>query len=190
MCFHAGGSWLWDPSCSMVPLLFIICQPNNEAKIATWVVLHFSLSVTLRELGGRHKRKHKYSSVVSFLFFSVLAWWLRCHAKNMKRARGMAGSSVDRWSVQLRRTRRSPGRMDESSFHQLFPSQHALQNPTRSIFVIVDPTEMLCYDGQIIRWPHDEAMLNLDAGLQVPSEASLNPPPKKKLWMVKYLWGR
>lgn len=69
MCFHAGGSWLWDPSCSMVPLLFIICQPNNEAKIATWVVLHFSLSVTLRELGGRHKRKHKYSSVVSFLFF-------------------------------------------------------------------------------------------------------------------------
>lgn len=147
MCFHAGGSWLWDPSCSMVPLLFIICQPNNEAKIATWVVLHFSLSVTLRELGGRHKRKHKYSSVVSFLFFSVLAWWLRCHAKNMKRARGMAGSSVDRWSVQLRRTRRSPGRMDESSFHQLFPSQHALQNPTRSIFVIVDPTEMLCYDG-------------------------------------------
>lgn len=32
-------------------------------------------------------------------------------------------------------------------------------------------------------------MLNLDAGLQVPSEASLNPPPKKEALDVEIFMG-
>lgn len=106
-------------------------------RVRYWHVyfLHFSLSIFfffLQEWMSPIISQN--SSVVSFCQFwhhGLCSVMLRKYEK----ASGMAGS-VDRWLVQLRRTRRSPSRMDESSFHQLFLSARP-QNSARPLFVFM-----------------------------------------------------
>lgn len=90
---------------------------NKSLKILpNWPQLSksFSLTVSPKSCSGG---QHGYCSVM---------------LRKYERACGMAGS-VDRWLVQLRHTRRSPSRKDESPYCQLFLSAR-LQNLTQSLF--------------------------------------------------------
>lgn len=80
--------------------------------------------------------------------------------RKSERASGVAGS-VDRWLVQLRRTRRNPNRMDESSFHQLFLSA-SNQNSAHSRFVFMAGQKYCIMENKPFNNKIFQVLLNLD----------------------------
>lgn len=101
---------MWSYIFSLSKLEFF--SPLMNKSLKTWpnwpqLSKSFSFTVSPKSCSGG---QHGYCSVM---------------LRKYERACGMAGS-VDRWLVQLRHTRRSPSRKDESPFCQLFLSAQNL----------------------------------------------------------------